>query len=234
MRNYEISIFSRHFRFLVKQIDRCYILGSHKPLIGNLVRQILIIFSIIISFTFISCAKKSSTSSSTSDTNTELEGTWTTNCNSTGTDYYEIKTLIVSGTDFSLKYEAYTDSSCSTDSSISISTFSSLSIGDSVTFSSGSTGHKFSVTVSSFTLTPTSASIVSALNTDGWCGYSNWAINTAKNITGKTCGSASIDVANTTYLGLYMLVGNNLFIGDWRSDGNYPTSVYTSIPLVKQ
>ena len=39
---------------------------------------------------------------------------------------------------------------------------------------------------------------------------------------------------NTTLLGLYMLVGNNLFLGDFSSTGNYPTSVYTSVPLVKQ
>ena len=78
------------------------------------------------------------------------------------------------------------------------------------------------------------ASDVSAMNASSWCGYSNWTINTVKDYTGKTCGSTSYHVANTTYLGLYMLVGNNLFLGDFSSTGNYPTSVYTSVPLVKQ
>ena len=78
------------------------------------------------------------------------------------------------------------------------------------------------------------ASDVSAMNASSWCGYSNWTINTVKDYTGKTCGSTSFSVTNTTFLGLYMLVGNNLFIGDFSSNGNYPTSVYTSVPLVKQ
>ena len=186
----------------------------------------------LLSLAIFSCAKKSDTSSTTTTT-TEVEGTWLTNCYGSGSSYH-IQTLIVSGTDISHKNEQHTDSSCSTDNGTWIDTYSSLSIGDNVTFTSGSTGHKFSVAVSTFAYTPTLASEVSALNAAVWCGYSNWTINTVKDYTGKTCGSTSYHVANTTYLGLYMLVGNNLFLGDFSSTGNYPTSVYTSIPLVKQ
>jgi hypothetical protein len=179
-----------------------------------------------------SCANNSSTSS-TASTTTELEGTWVTSCYASGSSYY-IQTVIVSGTDVTMKVKVHTDSSCSTDNGTWIDTYSSLSIGDNVTFVSGSTGHYFSVAVSTFTYTPTLASDVSTLNAASWCGYSNWTLNTAKDYTGKTCGSTSYSVANTTYLGLYMLVGNNLFTGTYSSDGNYPTSVYTSIPIVKQ
>ena len=185
-----------------------------------------------LSITLISCAKKSDTSSTTTTT-TEVEWTWLTNCYGSGSSYH-IQTLIVSGTDISHKNEQHTDSSCSTDNGTWIDTYSSLSIGDNVTFVSGSTGHYFSLAVSTFTYTPTLASDVSAMNASSWCGYSNWTINTVKDYTGKTCGSTSYHVANTTYLGLYMLVGNNLFTGDFSSTGNYPTSVYTSVPLVKQ
>ena len=190
------------------------------------------IILILISFIIISCAKKSDTSSTTTTT-TEVEGTWLTNCYGSGSSYH-IQTLIVSGTDISHKNEQHTDSSCSTDNGTWIDTYSSLSIGDNVTFVSGSTGHYFSLAVSTFTYTPTLASDVSAMNASSWCGYSNWTINTVKDYTGKICGSTSYSVTNTTYLGLYMLVGNNLFTGDFSSDGNYPTSVYTAIPLVKQ
>ena len=195
-------------------------------------KNIYIILILIFSFTIFSCAKKSDTSSTTTTT-TEVEGTWVTNCYASGSSYY-IQTVIVSGTDISHKNEQHTDSSCSTDNGTWIDTYSSLSIGDIVTFVSGSTGHYFSVAVSTFTYTPTLASDVSAMNASSWCGYSNWTINTSKDYTGKTCGSTTYSVANTTILGLYMLVGNNLFTGDFSSSGSYPTSVYTSIPLVKQ
>ena len=184
-----------------------------------------------LSITLISCAKKTTTSSTTTTT-TELEGTWITSCYASGSVYF-LQTLIVSGTDLTRIFKVYTNSTCSTDNGIWIDTFSSLSIGDNVTFVSGSTGHYFSLAVSTFTYTPTLASDVSAMNASSWCGYSNWTINTVKDYTGKTCGSTSYHVANTTYLGLYMLVGNNLFLGDFSSTGNYPTSVYTSVPLVK-
>ena len=195
-------------------------------------RNIYIILILIFSFTIISCAKKSDTSSTTTTT-TELEGTWVTNCYASGSSYY-IQTVIVSGTDISHKNEQHTDSSCSTDNGTWIETYSSLSIGDNVTFVSGSTGHYFSVAISTFTYTPNLASDVTTMNDDAWCSFSDWTINTEKDYTGKTCGSTSYPVANTTYLGLYMLVGNNLFLGDFSSTGSYPTSVYTSIPLVKQ
>ena len=195
-------------------------------------KKILYVFLLAgLSVALFSCSSNSSTSSTASTT--EVEGTWITSCYASGTSYY-IQTLTVSGTDLTTKIERHTDSSCSTDNGTYIDTYSSLSIGDSVTFTSGSTGHKFSLAVSTFTYTPTLASDVSTINAAVWCGYSNWTLNTAKDYTGKTCGSTSYSVANTTYLGLYMLVGNNLFTGTFSSTGTYPTSVYTSIPLVRQ
>ena len=70
-------------------------------------------------------------------------------------------------------------------------TYDSLSIGDEVTFSDATKGHKFTLEVVSFKLTPQTASIVSALNTDNSCGYSDWTLNTAKDLTGKTCSSTA-------------------------------------------
>jgi hypothetical protein len=196
-------------------------------------KKILYVFLLaVLSLALFSCANNSSTSS-TASTTTELEGTWITSCYASGS-YYYIQTVIVSGTDLTMKVKVHTDSTCSTENGIWIDTYSSLSIGDNVTFTSGATGHKFSVAVNTFTFTPTLASVVSDLNAVVWCGYSNWTLNTAKDYTGKTCGSTSYSVANTTYLGLYMLVGNNLFTGTFSSTGTYPTSVYTSIPLVRQ
>ena len=193
----------------------------------NILQIILITF---FTFAIISCAKKDATSS---DTTTELEGTWITSCYDAGSQY-KIQTVTVSGTNLTHKIEDHSDSSCSNDNGTFLDTYTSLSIGDSVTFESGSTGHKFSVAVGSFTYTPTTASEVSLLNAAATCGFSDWTINTSKDYTGKTCASTTYAVANTTYLGLYMLVGNNLFTGDYSSSGSYPTSVYTSIPLVKQ
>jgi len=194
-------------------------------------KNIYIILILIFSFTIISCAKKSDTSSTT--TTTEVEGTWLTNCFQSG-DYYHIHSATVTGTDVVVKYEWHTDSGCSTDYVMWEDTYDSLSIGDEVTFSNGTKGHQFTLNVVNLKLTPQIASLVSSLNTDNSCGYSDWALNTAKDYTGKTCGSTAYPVANTSIQGLYNLVGNNLFISTLSTTGSYPTVVSTSITYVKQ
>jgi hypothetical protein len=195
-------------------------------------KNIYIILILIFSFTILSCAKKSSTSS-TATTNTELEGVWITNCFQSGS-YYNIQTITVTGTDSVVKVEWHTDSSCSTDYALWEDTLDSLSIGDEVTFSDATKGHNFTLEVVSFKLTPQSASSVSTANTADYCGYSDWALNTAKDYTGKTCASTAYPVANTSVQGLYNLVGNNLFLGTFNTTGSYPTQVSTTITYVKQ
>ena len=195
-------------------------------------KNIYIILIFIFSFTIISCAKKSDTSSTTTAT-TEVEGTFLTNCFQSGS-YYNIQTITVTGTDVVVKTESHTDSSCSTDFAMWEDTYDSLSIGDEVTFSDYTKGHKFTLEVVSFKFTPQSASAVSTVNTADFCGYSDWALNTAKDYSGITCAGTAYAVANTSVQGLYNLVGNNLFLGSLNTTGSYPTEVSTSITYVKQ
>ena len=179
--------------------------------------------------TFISCAKKDDSSTTT----TELEGTWSAACY-VGTDNFSYKnTITVSGTDVIAKYEVHSDSSCNTDIWNWEDTYSSLSIGDERSFSSGATGHRFTFNLVSLTLALLTQAIASDMNTISFCGV-YWERGTATDITGKTCESDTYDVANTTYLGLYKLVGNNLFLGGFSTTGYYPTSVTNTITYVKQ
>jgi hypothetical protein len=196
-------------------------------------KNIYIIIILFLSFTIFSCAKKSDTSSSTTATNTELEGTWLTNCFQSGS-VYEIDSITVTGTDVVVKYKWYSDSSCSTDFALWEDTYDSLSIGDEITFSDDTKGHKFTLEVVSFKYTPQSSTAVSNVNAAAFCGYSDWALNTAKDYSGKTCASTAFAVANTSVQGLYNLVGNNLFLGTLNTTGSYPTGVSTSTTFVKQ
>ena len=185
----------------------------------------------LLSLTIFSCAKKSDDSSTTT---TELEGTWSAACYVDTDNFSNKNTITVSGTDVIVKYEVHSDSSCNTDIWTWEDTYSSLSIGDEISFDSGATGHRYTLNVVSFKLTLQTTDGVSALNAESSCGVSDWALDTATNYTGKTCGSTVYDAANTTYLGLYKLVGNNLFLGGFSSTGSYPTSVLNTITYVKQ
>ena len=161
----------------------------------------------------------------TTTSNTELEGTWKSSCVSSGSRY-KIRTLTVSGTNWTDKSEYHTDSSCANDDYSYDSTFSSLSIGNVITFDDGETGHKLTMTLDTNTYTPLSSSDVTWVNTNIWCGENDWVLNTAQSIAGKTCGSDVKWNTNITIYGVYALDGSKLSMG--LSSGSYPSTVNLS------
>ena len=160
---------------------------------------------------------------------TELEGRWVTSCVASG-DYYLITTIAVSGTNVTNKYEFHSDSSCANDSYSEDSTYSSLSIGDAMTFdtygSSGGSGHEITMTIDNNTFTSLSASDVTWNNSNSWCGETDWVLNTPQSIAGKTCGSYTQWNTNITIYGVYALDGSTLYLE--RSSGSYPSTVDTT------
>ena len=174
-------------------------------------RNIYIILILIFSFTIFSCAKKDESSSTTSTT--ELEGAWVSSCYSKW-DTYWIKTWTFTGSALVVKWDEYSDSSCATDYIIWTDTYSSFSIGNEATLDNGSTGRKFTTKVDSFVGSMQTAAAVTDNNNISWCGYSDWALNTTKDYTGKTCGSTDYAAANTNIYGVYLLEGSSLLISD--------------------
>jgi hypothetical protein len=145
---------------------------------------------------------------------TELEGTWKTACYTNSVNSSAIETITIAGNVLTLKDEKHSDTSCATDYSLTESSHT-FSIGDTVTFSDGKTGHKFTVTIGSTEkITPQSASAVSTYNSTNKCSASDWELNTEK--------ECSIDNASETIYCLYQLDGNN-----WYPDCNdsaYPST----------
>ena len=193
---------------------------------GNYIKNFYIILILFFSFTIYSCAKKSDSSSSSSTT--EIEGTWQTPCHASGS-YYEIKKLTVTGTNWTDTTEYHTDSSCATDYTKWSTTFGSLSIGNELTFpsygSSGGSGHDFTLTLSEYTYTVQNSSLVSSNNTNSYCGITDWVLNTAHDVAGKTCEGSTLLSIGTANYGLYLLDGSKLF---WASSNStYPSSVAT-------
>ena len=190
----------------------------------NMKKMLYVLVISLLSFTIYSCAKKSDSSSTT--TTTELEGTWQTPCHVVGNSY-RIITLTVSGTNWTDKWEYHTDSSCANDEYSYDSTFSSLSIGDALTFdtygSSGGSGHKLTMTIDTNTFTSLTASDVTWNNNNSWCGETDWVLNTAQDVAGKTCQSTTQWNTNITIYGVYALDGSKLYFG--LSSGSYPSAV---------
>ena len=178
---------------------------------------------IILSLFLLGCKKDDDSSTTT----TELEGTWKTPCFASGTAY-RTKSLIVTGTTLVDTTDVFSDSSCTTEKSTWVDTYSSLNIGNEITFasygSSGGSGHKFTLTLDTITGTPLTASDVTTLNTYSYCGDSDWALNTAKSLLGKNCTGVTEWSTGTAAQGVYLLDGSKIFFGIGLS---YPSSVDT-------
>ena len=192
----------------------------------NMKKMLYVLVITFLSFTIYSCAKKSDSSSSSSTT--ELEGTWKSSCVSSGSRY-KIKTLTISGTNVTDKWKYHSDSSCANDIYSLDSTYSSLSIGDAQTFdsygSSGGSGHKLTMTIDTNTYTSLSASDLTWVNDNSYCGENDWVLNTPQSVAGKTCQGIYFWNTNITIYGLYLLDGSKLF--QKFSSGEYPSGVDT-------
>ena len=79
-------------------------------------------------------------------------------------------------------------------------------------------------------ITSLNALMTQGFNDANTCGLT-WATDVAYNVNGKTCGTDTYPVKNTTLYNIYKLDGNNLYYGEASS--SYPSTVNT-IAFVKQ
>ena len=93
--------------------------------------------------------------------------------------------------------------------------------------STGGYGHQFTSYHNSTKLEWQSASSVSWANNNSYCGISNWVINVAQDVSGKTCGSSTEWSSGITLYGLYLLDGTKFFPS--QSSSSYPPSVSTEV-----
>lgn len=82
--------------------------------------------------------------------------------------------------------------------------------------STPSGAQKIDMTVGTVTMTPKSSAAVTLLNSNSRCGYNNWALNVAKNITtNSSCGWG----ANTKAFSIYKMDSSTLYLG--KGDGSH-------------
>ena len=183
-----------------------------------------ILLIIILTLILFSCGEKEESDDSAT---TELEGTWATDCYQYSNSQYNKKTVVVSGKNYTYTSEYYSSSKCTTVEDKWVYTLTSLAIGAEMTFSSGGAGHRFTTYHNSTKLEWQNAGSVSWANTNSYCGISNWVINVAQDVSGKTCGSSTEWSSGITLYGLYLLDGTKLLPS--ISSSSYPSSVSTEV-----
>lgn len=88
----------------------------------------------------------------------------------------------------------------------------------------GSSMRKLDRTVASIKLTPLSALGVSNLNSSSFCGFSDWAVNVPREISGLTCNGQVIPAGGTTYYDLFTIWPYSIddpYVGITKGDLNF-------------
>jgi len=199
---------------------------------------LFILLFLCFSLTIISCSSEDAATTSTDNTTTTsdnsssttaLEGTWVSSCYSGWDNHYLIQTITVTGSALVRKWYEHSDLNCITDYAIWTDTHSSFYIGDEATLDNGSTGRKFTMKLDSLEVYMQTATAATDYNNYVFCGDSDYALNTTKDYTGKTCGSDVKWAANTDLYGMYVLDGSSLLSSYSTSDNvsSVGSRVYT-------
>ena len=131
------------------------------------------------------------------------------------------------------KWEYHSDSSCANDNDSYAGSATSVSVGRSITYSSGGTGHEFTYVRSTNIYTPQTSAVTSNRNTNSFCGLSNWELDVGQDIAGKTCDGKSYVSSGTTIYCEHLLDGSSLYMSCTTSS-SYPGGVPASNPYIKQ
>ena len=164
--------------------------------------------------------------------NTVLEGTWQTDCITSGA-YSIIMSIEITGTTGVYKQEWHGGSGCSTDVWTTEDTYSSYSVGEKIDYEDNTSGYNLYGVVESYTDVPLHSIILTDYNNTTWCGYNDWVINTKKDVTGKTCGTDTFDNKSTEGYSISKLVGTSLYVSAW-STASFPDTISTAITYTKQ
>lgn len=186
-------------------------------------------FSIISAILFFAACSQTvvPTDSSSIATESIEGGAWQTGC-----DYadsmYGISSVIFANGQFTQSATSYDTSSCST-GYFKVEITGTYILGGKL--SASSSAEKIDMTLAVLEFTPLDSSVVSTLNSMSFCGYSDWAINVGKDVTGRTCDSSPMPSAGDVSYDIYYIsiLDGSLNFGshdashDGTSDSQRPT-----------
>jgi hypothetical protein len=184
-------------------------------------RHLLFILSILVT---VGCSKNEGEVSLSS-----LEGAvWGNSCApdmSTGS--YDLLLQFSAGT-YLVYNRFYSDSGCA-----------SLSHRATLNGTYSMSGQNIDLTTTTSSMTMLTAAQVTIANNTAYCGFTNWVINVAKDVTGLDCGDWSFNPAGMTFYDIWKVEGNFFYMGasDYTYDGLTPATrpiTFSSSPYIKQ
>jgi hypothetical protein len=171
-----------------------------------------------------------------------LDGTYTLKCNGSGSNFRKPE-IVLSATNYTFTWPAFSDSDCDNATYTYITT-ATFAVGSATTTSgsdnsskNGLVVTKIDLAVQSQTLTPKHADSVASLNSGKLYGYTDWAIDVAKNVWGLNDNGTTnaTEVVGYKIYDIFYISGTSFQYGGGDVDTSkaYPTELNDSI-FVKQ
>lgn len=179
-------------------------------------RRLLWQSMVVAVFFVLGCAKEKGNDSNNASTITELEGTWKTACIVNGAGSSQ-ETIVVSGNNLTETTYIYSDNTDCTTSDSNMVFGYQISTGNTLTTPDGAKEINRSIT--SYDMTPTSIARATALNTDAFCGLTNWANGITQHLIGLSCGGYALSLGAVDY-NIYHVSGSTLVLGDETGANN--------------
>lgn len=165
-----------------------------------------------------STSTTTSTNTDTSLTTSDLTGTWKSSCVSFEDNQRKIVAFIFTDSAVKISLNFFSDTSCQTPLS-TIDTTQSYTLGPTI---SGTTEINYGIETSR-SLTASSTYFAQSLNSESYCGFTNWQIGTSVEVLGKTCDGEVLTASPANY-SIIKIEGSNLYIGNESesNDGSTP------------
>ena len=171
-----------------------------------------------------------------------LDGTYTLKCN--GSSSFQKPETVLSATNYTLTWPAFSDSDCDNATYTNITT-ATFAVGSATTTSgsdnsskNGLAVTKIDLAVQSQSLTPKHAVTVTSFNSAELYGYTDWAIDVAKNVWGLNDNGTTnaTEVVGYKIYDIWYISGTSLIMGGGDVDTSkvYPTELDYSSIYVKQ
>jgi hypothetical protein len=128
-------------------------------------------------------------------------GVWKTACSYSASGSYQINSASFSGGGFTQSSIVHSGSGCAT----ALARFDitgTYVVGSSL---NGSNVYPIDETLASMKLTVLDSSLLSSYNSATYCGYSDWAVGVAKDVTGRTCGSSVLPSVGSVNYDIYTI-----------------------------
>ena len=185
-------------------------------------RFIIIALTLSFSFFVFSCSEEDDAVTDTDP----LIATWESDCMidpDQTTESYKERLVASSLTAGTFSRDVYPDTTCAT-LMMTVDLTASSIVGSEITIDSGETVTEFDLIFTAASFTPKSATAVSDFNSTSMCGYTDWVLDVAKDVSAKlgltqACGGPTLDEAIYT---IYYLsnANTNLQLGDTNNSAN--------------